>query len=267
MDMNIDIPTIKISDRYMTEIWVCSDVHFGHENFDAEHFQIYLDWLGKRNHKFLGLGDYLESALPGNGGGKMMWDQVLTPKDQINGFRDMLKPHKNRILGLATGNHERRLRNVSSIDSTELVCEMLGVPFLGYSGWLCLDSGSVQYYIHYHHGTGASTSIEYQLKKLENAGYHGVDIRVIGHGHCLAWIPKPHYIVNREKRTVERRMTHEVRTGGFLKDPEYATIKMFRVSSIGSPIIRLHPQKKIVDVRMGLTSDGVYGFEDVSAEE
>lgn len=263
----LKIPTIKISERYVTEIWVMSDVHFGHKNFDGEHFDIYMNWLAKGYHKMIGLGDYLESAYPGNAGGKMMWDQIMTPKEQLKLFSERLKPFKNKIVGLATGNHERRLRHDSSIDSAELLCELIGVPFLGYTGWLCLDSGHVQYYIHYHHGTGSSITAEYQLRKLENAGYHGTDIRIIGHGHCLAWLPKTHMLVNRDKRTVERRVTHEVRTGGFLKDPEYAVIKMFPVSSIGSPILRLHPKKKIVDVRMGLTEDGTYGFEDLIKEE
>lgn len=264
--MNMEIPVVKISDRYMTEIWVCSDVHYGHVEFDEEHFQVYLDWLGKSYHKVLGLGDYLESAFPINGGGKMMWDQIITPKDQLNGFVAKLRDHRSRILGLATGNHERRMRDDTSLDSTEIMCQLLDVPFLGYSGWLCLDSGKVQYFLHYHHGMGASTTTEYQLRKLENAGYHGADIRIIGHGHCLAWIPKTQLHVNREKGVVERRVTHEIRTGGFLKDPEYAVNKMLPISSVGSPIIRLHPTKRVVDVRMGLTVDGMYGFEDLSEE-
>lgn len=262
-----EIPVIKISERYITEIWLLSDVHYGHVDFDEEHFQVYMDWLGRGYHKVLGIGDYFESALPGNAGGKMMWDQKFTPKQQIEGFVEMFKPHKNKIIGMATGNHERRLRHESSLDEAELFCQLLDVPFLGYTGWLCLDSGHVQYYIHYHHGVGASATVEYQLKKLENAGYHGADVRVIGHGHCLAWIPKTHIHVNREQGTVERRVTHEIRSGGFLRDPEYARIKMLPVSSIGSPILRLHPKKKILDVRMGLTSDGSYGFEDISTGE
>ena len=260
--MDFEIPTIKISERYITNLWLMSDVHYGHKQFDEEYFNIYLDWLGKGYHKVLGLGDYLESAYPSSAGGKMMWDQALTPKEQLENFVEMFKPVKNRILGLGTGNHERRLRNESSLDTAELLSQFLEVPFLGYQGWLCLDSGYVKYYLHYHHGTGASTTVEFQLKKLENSGFHGADIRAIGHGHCLAWIPKPHMIVNRERGTIERRITHEIRTGGFLRDPEYALIKMYRVSSIGSPILRLHPKKKMLDVRMGLTESGEFGFED-----
>lgn len=265
--MSMQIPTIKISDRYMTEIWVMSDVHYGHLCHDEEHFQVYLNWLSKSYHKMIGLGDYLESAYPSNSGGKMMWDQILTPKEQLKGLVTKLKPFKNRILGLATGNHERRARDSTSMDSTEMMCEMLEIPFLGYTGWLCLDSGSVQYYIHYHHGKGSSITTEHLLKKAENAGYHGADIRIVGHGHNLAWIPRTRLHVNREKGVVERRVTHEIRTGGFLKDPEYAEIAMYPVASVGSPIIRLHPTKRIVDVRMGLTVDGDYGFEDLSEEK
>jgi len=264
----LDIPVIRINERYMTEVWILSDVHYGHKDFDREHFNVYMKWLASgKYHKVLGLGDYFENALPVNGSAKMLWDQVLTPKEQLDGFIEMLEPVKSKILGMATGNHERRLRNDTSFDATELLCKFLNVPFLGYMGWICLDSGSVQYYLHYHHGVGTSASAEGQLKKLENAGYHGADIRVIGHGHCLAWIPRTSMIVNRERGVVERRICHEIRSGGFLSEPEYAQVKMLSISSIGSPIIRLHPKKKVIDVRMGLTTEGTYGFEDVPSEE
>ena len=33
-----EIPVVKISERYITEIWLLSDVHYGHVDFDEEHF-------------------------------------------------------------------------------------------------------------------------------------------------------------------------------------------------------------------------------------
>jgi len=265
--MSYTIPILKISDRYATDIWLMSDVHFGHVNFDKDYFDIYLKWLTRGYHKVLGIGDYVESVFPSNAAGKMMWDQVLSPKEQFDQFVGMLKPHKSKIIGLGTGNHERRNRNDTSIDTAELMCQVLDVPFLGYTGWVCFDTGAVQYYMHYHHGDGSSTSPEYMLRKLEASGYHGADIRCIGHSHNLAWIPRPSMIVNREKNVLERRICHEIRTGGFLRDPEYAAIAMYPVCSLGSPILRLHPTMKQIDVRMGLTAKGDYGFDDLVVVE
>ena len=54
----MEIPVIEISGRYATEIWVMSDVHYGHVQCDIEHFKVYLDWLGKGYHKVIGIGDY-----------------------------------------------------------------------------------------------------------------------------------------------------------------------------------------------------------------
>lgn len=259
----MEIPTINISGHYTTSIWLCSDLHYGHKKCDEEHFELYLKWLGKgKYHKMLGIGDYLETALPSTMGGKAIWDQKYTPQQQIDGFIEMMEPYKSKIIGLVDGNHERRVRSGTSINPVKIIADRLQVPYLGYLGWICFDTGTVKYYMMYHHGKGGSQTVDFPFRKLNVGGYHGVDIKVVAHAHNLAWIPKPYLTVNRKTGNVVRKICHSIRSGGFLKEPEYAMIGMYPVSSIGSPILELHPTKKQISVRMGVVEDMSYGFED-----
>lgn len=257
----MEIPRFEISSRYTTDVWILSDLHLGHKKCDLGLFQRYLDWLGaKKTRRVLGLGDYLETVLPTTMKGKAIWDQDKDPGDQIDEFIEMMSPYKKQILGFVDGNHEKRVTKATSYSPVKMASIALDVPYLGYYGWMCFDSGNVQYYAMYHHGKGSSTTIDYPFRKLTTSGFHGVDMRFVAHAHSFGWIPKSYFMVNFEKGVLERRICHDIRCGGFLLDPEYSMIAMYPVAAMGSPIVQFNSKVKSINVRFGLQADGSFGL-------
>lgn len=259
--MMMEIPRFEISNRYTTDVWILSDLHLGHKKCDIDLFYRYLDWLGaKRTRRVLGLGDYLETVLPTTMKGKAIWDQESHPEDQMDEFIAMLKPYKKQILGFVDGNHEKRVTNATSYTPVKMAAVALDAPYLGYYGWMCFDSGKVQYYALYHHGKGSSQTVEFPFRKLTAGGFHGVDLRFVAHSHNFGWIPKPYFAVNFDTGVLERRICHDIRCGGFLQDPEYAMIAMHPVSAMGSPIVQFNPDVKRISVQFGIDADGSFGL-------
>lgn len=257
----MEIPRFEISDKYTTDVWILSDLHLGHKNCDLDLFQRYLDWLGaNKRRRVLGLGDYLETALPTTMKGKAVWDQDKDPEEQIDEFIAMMKPYKKQILGFVDGNHEKRVSGATSISIVKMASMGLDVPYLGYYGWMCFDTSKVQYYAMYHHGKGNSQTVEYPFKKLTSGGFHGFDIRFVAHSHNFGWIPRPYFSVDYNTGILQRRICHDIRCGGFLLDPEYAMIAMHPVSAMGSPIIQFHPDAKKINLFFGLMDDGSFGL-------
>lgn len=102
---------------------------------------------------------------------------------------ELLEPHAKRILGLGTGNHETAIEKECSLDFARLLCDRLGVPYAGYSGYYDFrfrdDARHVcRYLIHYHHGAGGGASLKSCVDEFtKRNGYIDADLIWVGHRH------------------------------------------------------------------------------------
>jgi predicted phosphodiesterase len=252
--------------RYGDEIKlkVMADVHLGHTYCDVTAFKQYLE-DSDRNTYFIGNGDLLDAiitkdmrryrkSLDATQGDDVIDQQILM-------IYDLLAPYKRKILGLGSGNHEDYITKFCGTDPMKRLCEMLDVPFLGYS-WLFKlymrepDGARVRsVIIRGHHGWGGGSRTEgADLTKYwrEAAGWDA-DIFIYGHVHQKKQDRRPRGGLAGD-RTLIARPQILVINGTFLKtfsdgvDPTYAESRGYPMTEIGGVTIHIKPNRRWVDL-------------------
>jgi len=75
------------------------------------------------------IGDLIENALPNSPGGAI-FDQALSPDEQVADMRKILEPIAHKCLVAVPGNHEERTMKVAGIDPLKLgICQPLRIPY------------------------------------------------------------------------------------------------------------------------------------------
>jgi len=95
------------------------------------------------------------------------------------------------------------------------------------------------------HGSGYSQKSDYQIHKAMDI-YTDREIIMIGHNHRI-YSEAYTKIEAKGGREVER-IIYGVRTGAFLKYPDYAREKLYAPSKTGSPVIMLYSDDHIISV-------------------
>jgi hypothetical protein len=110
--------------------------------------------------------------------------------DQIDGLYEIIKPIRNRIIGLGTGNHEKNILKRCSTHPMKRLAKRLEVPFLGYSGLIRLilsEGGSAgrKVTIRWHHGWGGGSRTQGAdlTKYSKDMIYWEADVFLYGHVH------------------------------------------------------------------------------------
>jgi predicted phosphodiesterase len=121
------------------------DIHFGTESCDVKKLKRMVEWIRNRPNCFwVGLGDYTDNITyrdmrrfqPANIsreykiGDLQNWCEKITTD-----VAKILRPIAGRCIGLAQGNHEFDADRNYDHDSTQSLCDKLGVKNLG---WTCL---------------------------------------------------------------------------------------------------------------------------------
>jgi len=164
------------------------DLHEGTPASDWGSFTRMLKWAEKTpNLYLLGMGDLMDSIIATD----RRYDASMraTPiLKSVTRLRDALMPVKDKILGMHTGNHERKMAKMGFGDPIEMLCHELGVPFLMYSAFIRLTvtgrGCSNQKVIFSHHGwfagrlTGGAVNA---IKSLPSSWE--ADIYLCAHSH------------------------------------------------------------------------------------
>ncbi len=107
---------------------ILSDLHYGNPYCSEKHFLRTVDWIaGMEDCRVLLNGDLCEAATRTSVGD--IYEQIVSPKAQKKQVVKWLLPIKDKILGMTTGNHERRIAQESSEDISEYIAEKLEVPY------------------------------------------------------------------------------------------------------------------------------------------
>lgn len=232
-----------------------ADVHFGNSHSDVRAFKSFLS--EDPDSYFIGNGDLLDSVITSdakryrksNDGTE--GDAVLD--EQIDGMRDILEPYKARILGLGCGNHEDAITKHCGTNPMKRLCELLDVPFLGYS-WLFKlvmaykGSGKARtVVIRGHHGWGGGSRTQgADLSKFSrDVAYWDADVFLYGHVHRKQAdrIPRLGLVGS---RLVSKPKLLGI-CGTFLKtysatgDPTYSEVKGYPPVEIGGLTVNIKP--------------------------
>lgn len=225
------------------------DIHYGHPNCDKETLQGYLDWTADKEAWILLMGDLIENSSKESVGAGV-YEQILQPDQQIDDIIAMLMPHRERILGLLTGNHEERTYKASGVDPSKYIANMLQVPYLRYAAFLRLCVGKSGFTVYATHGgSGASTSSGKlnAIKRLANVAE--ADLYLMGHVHDLLTETVNRKTLDTRNKKVCTIRRHFVITGSFLEyEDSYSEMKSYQPGKVGAPRIRFDSEKADIHV-------------------
>lgn len=238
-----------------------ADVHIGNKLCDMAAFKKYLASDDKA--LFIGLGDLMDSIIIADRRYQKSMDGTQDDgiiDEQVNTMYEVLKDYAPRIVGLGEGNHERVVTNRYGSNPTKRLCELLNVPYLGYT-WICKlvlrenDGRGRSVSIYGHHGWGGGKTQGADLTKYSKImAFYDCDIFLFGHTHRL--------VVDRIERLglsgdkLIAKPQHMAVCGTFLKTispdetPSWAETKGFQPARIGAPTISIKPNNSWVDINI-----------------
>jgi len=221
------------------------------------------------NTYFIGGGDTLDSIIVADkrytkANDVAVGDAIVD--EQVDKAVSLLHPYRDRILGMASGNHENVILTRCGTDPIRRICDALSagltnrVEYLGYSGLFVLkfrqDYGRGRAVtIRYHHGWGGGSRTQgADLTKFsKDLQYWQADIFLYGHVHRrqVDSVPRIGLVGD---RLISRPKTMCI-CGTFLKTytksvyPTYSEVKGYPPTDIGGVTIEIKPAREWVKIR------------------
>ena len=208
--------------------------HIGAAQADEEFIEQHVQRIAERDDaRWVYLGDGGECVVHGSKGN--LYEQLLTPDEQIDRLIELLEPIRGKGLFGISGNHDRRISKLSGIDWTHQLCARLGIPYMGLSCFmhLTLDIGHRSIFdLFWHHGTDSSTLLQGKIrsaKKLEQLVW--ADAIFSAHSHICSDLP-PTYtaylaysgVKYRELRNFVCGCAYDSRVPGYAEEKAYSPI-------------------------------------------
>lgn len=238
--IKIEYKRIEFEEKEDVFIHPIGDLHIGHKNCDLEFIQNLLNEIPfNKNHRIILMGDLLDVGIKNSIGGSV-YENDLTPQEQIDFIVNLLTPYKEQIDGYVMGNHEYRIYKDTGIDICKIICKQLGINYALYAGTVTYSMNHKAYNINYFHGR-AGGSIENALKKCrEMANKVDADIYLMGHVHKAAYTQREIKRIDSRNGKIVEGLQYFILTGHALSyDDSYAEQANLEISPKGYPIIEL----------------------------
>jgi len=250
--------TIKIKPMF--------DVHYGSVNCDTKKFLSYLR-DSDENTYFIGGGDLIECISPTDPRYRKSNDLIYGDAvidTQIKKMTGFLEPYKDKIICMATGNHEDVITKKYGTNPTRRMCESLGTEFLGFSGLIRLiltdrkggRGRSVVIRLHHGWGGGSRTQGADLTKFSKDLMHWDADIFLYGHVHRKQTDQIPRLGLVGSK-LVSKPKTMCI-CGTYLKtysndaNPSYSEIKGYPPTEIGGVVVTIKPTSSGVKIKAAL---------------
>lgn len=232
--------------RLIKQLMLLGCVHLGAKNHAKEELKRYFDYAKKypREVSLAFLGDLFDTGVPvGTRHIGSVFDNNLTPQEQVDTFVKMATPVAKQIEAIVKGNHEKRVEDTTSVELLKGAADQLKVPYKGSSGILVWEGKKI--FIAHGSSSGPMTDFNKII-----AAYEGLDAIVLAHTHQLYSQKLRRFKVNAQGNVEEKGM-HLVRVGSFLKDAAYARFALHPPTPIGAPIMELNKEGEL-SVQLGL---------------
>lgn len=214
------------------------DIHFGvpPQHLDLRILKGTLEYILKREDTYMiGMGDYCDCALLNTLGEP--YEAMFNPREQVDAITDLFQPlaDKEKILGILTGNHERRVFRQTSFDPAEIIAKNLGVPYCDYSQFFKFKVRKHVYNIYATHGESRATTPGGKLNALLRLGNIAqADVYLMGHVHELFSIPRAKLMIDNRHNKLTYKKSYFVLTGHFLNyKGTYAERKGYQIGKKG----------------------------------
>ena len=200
--------------------------------------------------KIVFVGDLIDNAIIDSVGD--VYEQEFNPQGALLEVDKIFEKFQDRILGVVSGNHERRTKKKVGVDVIELLCLNRRIPYA--EDILIIDlavkpnndkrmrglKNRTHYAIVLHHGTGGGRFIE---KTLRQHRYFtdlisNIDVYIAGHVHQLGLAKQGVWEYDSKNKVESKRIRNMVTVSAWV-DEVYATQKMLSPNVLSGIIITL----------------------------
>lgn len=242
------------------EIEIFSDLHLGSKKCDYSAIQQRVERVKNTDNVYaIILGDVLNNSTKTSVGD--VYEEELTPMQQVKSSIATFEPIKHKILGICSGNHERRSYKTDGVDLLYFMAAELGLAdkydycscllFIRFGE--CYKGRKACYTLYMTHGDGqGGRTIGGKANGLQRRGQVvDADIIVTGHTHAPLSFRDCFYRIDYPNSTINKKEQIFVNASATLKYEEYAELYGMKPSSVLSPVIILDGvRKKRVQVVM-----------------
>ena len=229
--ISIDLNKEKNTILESIKILPLADLHLGDKLANLKAIKKVLEQIKNEENTYTIInGDLANVALKNSKSDT--YDESLTPMQQIIEISAMLKPIKDKILVISTGNHEDRITRDTSIDIIRVVARELGIEdryadgmwYLFLSFGKSLDKGrKITYQISGVHGNAGGRMSGGKINALERLSTVSIaDLYIMSHTHKPIITKSVIYVPDEQHKTVLKKELFYLMTNSFLEYGGYA---------------------------------------------
>lgn len=235
-----------------------SDFHIGDSLCNLKQIKQVLEEIKASDNTFIILnGDLMNNGVKSSVSN--IYDEVLSPMDQILKLCELLEPIKDRILVMHPGNHENRTYKEDGVDIIKLVAKQLGIEDRYSAGWwylyLTLGMGNkgrpIMYTITGVHGYGGGRKNGGKINNLvEMSDKVVADIYIMGHTHTPIMTRNSIFVPDYQHRTLVKKDKYYLMTNSFLDYGGYGEMLGYTPSTVENQEMVLDGTKKLIKIIM-----------------
>lgn len=277
--MNCVLQDLGDEPRNIT-IEIFSDLHIGSTKCDYDEIIRRVKLVEEDPNKYcVILGDVVNNTTKTSVGD--VYEEPVSPMNQIKKAVDIFRPIKDKILGVTTGNHERRTYKQDGIDLGYFFCRELGIEdCYDYAGVVIFvkfgkkrrsnnyharkdgtkplnrargtNGGGMTYSMYITHGDGGcGRTVGGKMNALSRRGdMIDTDIIVMGHTHLPATFRECAWKTDNVHKCITQHEQVFVNASATLDHEEYAEIYGMAPSSKQSPVIGLRGDRYEIAVQI-----------------
>ena len=253
--IKIDLP----KELTVIEIHTLADLHMGDKYCDYIEINRQIAGIKENPNAYCILnGDLMNNATKTSISDS--YAEQLTPMQQINQAVETLRPIRDKILSIQSGNHEKRTYRKEGIDLTEVMARELflldkysrssNLLFIRF-GWNKMRKRKQWYSIYANHGAGGGRKEGAKAIRLADmASIVDADIYIHSHTHLPMIMKQGFYRVDNSNSKAKHVTKLFVNTSSALVYGGYGEEYEFKPNSTHTPVIYLDGTKKRADARL-----------------
>ena len=255
---DLTLITHHFPERKDIRIYPIADVHLGAAEHMTREWEQFCERVKDEQAYIILGGDLINNSTRNSVSN--IFDEVMRPRDQKRLIVEMLKPIRDRILCMTTGNHERRNRDVDDDPSYDIACKLdIEDVYRENIAFLKIQIGNKEldgtrnptYLLTVTHGAGGGMLTGGAVNRAERFAYVlDGDALILGHTH-KPFVTQPSKIkIDPHNNKVTLKPFKVISMTSWLQWGGYAAQKMLNPTSFCPQVITLCGTKKEISVSL-----------------
>ena len=255
---DLTLITHHFPERKDIRIYPIADVHLGAAEHMTREWEQFCERVKDEQAYIILGGDLINNSTRNSVSN--IFDEVMRPRDQKRLMVEMLKPIRDRILCMTTGNHERRNKDVDDDPSYDIACKLdIEDIYRENIAFLKIQIGNKEldgtrnptYLLTVTHGAGGGMLTGGAVNRAERFAYVlDGDALILGHTH-KPFVTQPSKIkIDPHNNKVTLKPFKVISMTSWLQWGGYAAQKMLNPTSFCPQVITLCGTKKEISVSL-----------------